>query len=232
MRAPVRSGWEAPGLRARGRVPGPRAGPERARRALPVRQGEPGPWSAGGGPRASGAGPGIGPGAQRRDERARPDPFAAARYRGRDQALHQRRPGHAGGAHLQQEHRRGAAAHGVQDDLRVHAARADPDLDSRGHPPGPAAVRDRARHDGGTHRGLLRLDRDADATRGAPAGTPDAAGSPGRGGAGPGVGRGGGGVRPGRVRSGGRPDRGAAGRGGDHGGGEAGRLRRAPWGGT
>ncbi len=157
VRGAGRAGRAAAGHRRRGGGPRPRPGPERARRALPLRQGEPGPQRPGRRPRASGTGPGPRPGAQRRDERARPDQAQAARHGRRDQALHQRRPGHPGGAHLQQEHRRGAAAHGVQDDLRVHADRADPDLDSRGHPRGPAAVRDRARHRGRAHRGLLRL---------------------------------------------------------------------------
>jgi hypothetical protein len=198
---PGRAGRAPAGYRHRRGGPGPRPGPQRARCAFPVRQGEPRARQPGRGARASGACSRAGSRAQRRDERAGPDQAAAKRPDRRDPALPVRGPLHTGRADLRQEHRRGHPAHGVPDDLRVHADRADPDLGSRGHPREPAAVRDRPGLTGRHHRRGLLLDGAAPATCGPPGGTPDPAHAPGGGGARTGRGRGGGGVLHYRVHA-------------------------------
>ena len=96
------------------------------------------------------------PGAQRRHERARPDPAAPPRHGWRDQALHQRGADHAGRAHLQQEHRRGYRQVGVADDLHLRADRDAAAVGTRGDAHRRAPGRRRVRRARPRHRGVLR----------------------------------------------------------------------------
>src|SRR6201996_8112186 len=175
LRGPGGAGSPAPGHRV-GRGPaGPQPGPERAGRALPVGQGEPGGGRPGVGPLASGARAGAGPGPQRGHERAGPDPAAPARHPRGGPALHPGGPDLPVRKRLQPEHRRGHPADGVADDLHVHAGRAAADLDSGDRPPGPVPVRDRAERAVRDRGGQLRLDGTEIAAGGPAAGSPDAA---------------------------------------------------------
>ena len=128
-----------------------------------------------------GARPGPRPGAQRRHERARPDPAAPPRHGRRDQALHQRGADHARRAHLQQEHRRGHRAVGVADDLRLRACRDDPAVGPRGdaHRTGCRSPPGSARSRSATVVSFVVMVTAA-AARGAAAGPPDGAQPPGR----------------------------------------------------